>query len=784
MAVTQNTYTGNGSTVLFSFTFPYLETTDIKVSVNGTITTAYTLANATTIQFNTAPANGAAIRIYRVTDDSALAAQFYPGSAIRSQDLNDNFTQNLYVTQEVNNNALNVDGSNPMVGNLNMNGYQIDNLGEPTSNSDAATKKYIDDRYGNLSIPGFTRWSKTAVGGETTLSGVGTTGGTLGYSPNREQVYLNGAQLQRDADYTANNGTSIVLNVALIAGDVLEVICVNNLNTGTTAQAQDVYWNQSGTGATTRTVESKLRDVVSIRDFGGVGNGIADDSNAFKLACDAAVSSNRQLILPTGTYKFTNGVIVNLPLNSNLSIDGMGSTIVLDTPSTFWEQIQIKNSTASNGCTVLIRDLTIKGINGVAATYWGAATATYRKNIGLLVESTKVYLDNLVFQDIWGKALNVGYINSGTFNNLKFLNVGGHSYTYAMDAYGNEDSFGDAIYFNRIDGQARVDINNFYARGMTSTGGPGASGAGGGLSRIGICVELAAASGAALALNVSNMDCANFERTFHVESIAGLTLSTNINLDGANISNTALLFHSYLATLAVNTKNIIYSANTSVAFNVDSFFIQQASGTIANSIFYSPTKCWNGATTDVPSGTNLTFIECDLYYNDARHHGKNCSVTFNHCRIYDYNDDASNATMSVNYNHCEFSTTMPATYENTLSNSSGTEVFNHCAFTNQRPSIAKVIQNSTYRLDQGIAAGSCIRVNNATTDIPRIRNAIYRVMEVDTGVTRLGYVTDTGSVYAPGAIPAIQAGSTASTIRVGSGVTFSAFVEIAQHQKL
>ena len=105
MAITQNTYTGNGSTVLFSFTFPYLETTDIKVSVNGTVTTAYSLANATTIQFNTAPVNGAAVRIYRETDDDALAATFYPGSAIRSQDLNENFTQNLYVTQESNREA-------------------------------------------------------------------------------------------------------------------------------------------------------------------------------------------------------------------------------------------------------------------------------------------------------------------------------------------------------------------------------------------------------------------------------------------------------------------------------------------------------------------------------------------------------------------------------------------------------------------------------------------------------------------------------------------------------
>ena len=101
MAITQNTYTGDGSTVLFSFTFPYLETTDIKVSLDGSDTTAYTLANATTIQFNVAPGNGVAIRIYRQTDDSALSAQFYPGSAIRSQDLNDNFNQTLYVAQEI-----------------------------------------------------------------------------------------------------------------------------------------------------------------------------------------------------------------------------------------------------------------------------------------------------------------------------------------------------------------------------------------------------------------------------------------------------------------------------------------------------------------------------------------------------------------------------------------------------------------------------------------------------------------------------------------------------------
>lgn len=100
--IIENNYTGDGSTVLFSFTFEYIEATDIEVSVdNVTVaTTEYALANSTTIEFVTAPAVGAAIRIYRNTTVNDPKATFFPGSAIRAQDLNDNFEQILFVTQE------------------------------------------------------------------------------------------------------------------------------------------------------------------------------------------------------------------------------------------------------------------------------------------------------------------------------------------------------------------------------------------------------------------------------------------------------------------------------------------------------------------------------------------------------------------------------------------------------------------------------------------------------------------------------------------------------------
>ncbi len=100
MAITQTTYTGNGSTTNYSFTFEYLKQADVKVTLDTVATTAFTFANATTLAFSSAPANGVAIRIFRDTAIDTLSSTFFPGSAIKAEDLNQNFTQNLYVTQE------------------------------------------------------------------------------------------------------------------------------------------------------------------------------------------------------------------------------------------------------------------------------------------------------------------------------------------------------------------------------------------------------------------------------------------------------------------------------------------------------------------------------------------------------------------------------------------------------------------------------------------------------------------------------------------------------------
>ena len=144
MAVTQNDFTGNGTKTTYDFTFPYLKQSEIKIKVNGVANTAFTVPTATQIQFNTAPANGDKILIYRETDSSSLAATFYAGSAIKSGDLNDNFTQNLFTTQEVAARYVNKLGGSVMTGNLELGEDVVIKFEGATDNAYETTVTVVD----------------------------------------------------------------------------------------------------------------------------------------------------------------------------------------------------------------------------------------------------------------------------------------------------------------------------------------------------------------------------------------------------------------------------------------------------------------------------------------------------------------------------------------------------------------------------------------------------------------------------------------------------------------
>jgi len=65
---------------------------------------------------------------------------------------------------------------------------------------------------------------------------------------------------------------------------------------------------QSGSGAVARTASSKMRDILSVTDFGASGNGISDATSALSSAVTAALAAGAWLYWPAGTYLTTASV--------------------------------------------------------------------------------------------------------------------------------------------------------------------------------------------------------------------------------------------------------------------------------------------------------------------------------------------------------------------------------------------------------------------------------------------------------------------------------------------
>ena len=65
----------------------------------------------------------------------------------------------------------------------------------------------------------------------------------------------------------------------------------------------------SGTGAVATTVQTKLRESVSVKDFGAVGDGVTDDTAAIQAGIDAALAAGKQIIAQ-GTFRISSKVVI------------------------------------------------------------------------------------------------------------------------------------------------------------------------------------------------------------------------------------------------------------------------------------------------------------------------------------------------------------------------------------------------------------------------------------------------------------------------------------------
>lgn len=148
--------------------------------------------------------------------------------------------------------------------------------------------------------------------------------------------------------------------------------------------ATGVTYTSYGSGAVTRTVASKLGEVVSVKDFGAVGDGVVDDTEAFASAMASLGGTGGTVRLADGGRYLIDGALTipdhcalvggyinpgeKLP-GTSADYDALGPTLVVNPSVT----ITLGDSSSIKGCQVLRKGLDLPFVDAAAATTGVAA---------------------------------------------------------------------------------------------------------------------------------------------------------------------------------------------------------------------------------------------------------------------------------------------------------------------------------------------------------------------------------------------------------------------------
>ncbi|MBG0551168.1 hypothetical protein I4O67_20820 [Enterobacter hormaechei] len=249
-------YNANGLTTVFPFEFYIINSGDIQVTINGTvITSGYTVSGVGNIGggdviFITPPASGSVVMLERVVPMYRLT-DYQDNGDLLADTVNKDFDR-LWMAIQRYGIHLGLALRRPLFGGpFDAEGYRIEKLADPVNAQDAVTKKYLE----SVSLARVLRVPEASVGLVPSLD------------------------LRRNKLLAFNNSGDPI-PVLPESGSASDVMIELAKPTG----SSHIGYQYPADGSVPRTVEDKLGDFVSVLDFGAKGDGVTDDSIAFRDA--------------------------------------------------------------------------------------------------------------------------------------------------------------------------------------------------------------------------------------------------------------------------------------------------------------------------------------------------------------------------------------------------------------------------------------------------------------------------------------------------------------------
>ncbi|MDF1690513.1 MAG: glycosyl hydrolase family 28-related protein [Cycloclasticus sp.] len=321
----RNQYTATSGQTVFPYSFEIFDKDDVAVLQNGTLLsegTNYTVSgvgnnsggNITLVVGATA---GDVLTIYRDMAYQRLTDYQNSGDFL-AQEVNDDFDRLWLAVQQ------NEQGTDRAIVKPITDASSID-MTLPDSVTRANSYLLFDATgapsvvaAGDPSAPDAITRQDFTGDGSTVIYTLASAPGAAGAGV---MIFIDG--IQQDKDSYTITGTTLTFSEAPPLNSNINLVQLKATSIGETDSALVTYI-PAGTGAVQTSVQSKLRETVSVKDFGAVGDGVTDDTAAIQAALDSGAGIVK---IPAGTY-LTGALSISDGLNPSIIGDGPKNTIL------------------------------------------------------------------------------------------------------------------------------------------------------------------------------------------------------------------------------------------------------------------------------------------------------------------------------------------------------------------------------------------------------------------------------------------------------------------------